>query len=77
MLIGYARVSTGDQNLDLQKNALIRAEERRRRLTAAATGRCAGGVEAGQAGPQRARSYYARVGVAGARGEFPQPDRLD
>ncbi len=26
MLIGYARVSTGDQNLDLQKNALIRAE---------------------------------------------------
>ncbi|EPW0602485.1 DNA-invertase, partial [Klebsiella pneumoniae] len=24
MLIGYARVSTGDQNLDLQKNALIR-----------------------------------------------------
>ncbi|HCI9678266.1 DNA-invertase, partial [Klebsiella quasipneumoniae] len=22
MLIGYARVSTGDQNLDLQKNAL-------------------------------------------------------
>ncbi|KMF60066.1 hypothetical protein SM29_01478, partial [Klebsiella pneumoniae] len=25
MLIGYARVSTGDQNLDLQKNALIRA----------------------------------------------------
>ncbi len=26
MLIGYARVSTGDQNLDLQKNALVRAE---------------------------------------------------
>lgn len=26
MLIGYARVSTGDQNLYLQKNALIRAE---------------------------------------------------
>ncbi|ATA22636.1 DNA-invertase [Brenneria goodwinii] len=26
MLIGYARVSTGDQNLDLQKNALDRAE---------------------------------------------------
>ncbi|ELZ7208113.1 recombinase family protein [Klebsiella pneumoniae] len=26
MLIGYARVSTGDQNLDLQKNALARAE---------------------------------------------------
>jgi hypothetical protein len=26
VLIGYARVSTGDQNLDLQKNALIRAE---------------------------------------------------
>jgi len=26
MLIAYARVSTGDQNLDLQKNALIRAE---------------------------------------------------
>lgn len=26
MLIGYARVSTQDQNLDLQKNALIRAE---------------------------------------------------
>ncbi|HBM3092352.1 TPA: DNA-invertase, partial [Klebsiella michiganensis] len=26
MLIGYARVSTGDQNLDLQKNALFRAE---------------------------------------------------
>ncbi|SXD14019.1 recombinase family protein [Klebsiella quasipneumoniae] len=26
MLIGYARVSTGDQNLDLQRNALIRAE---------------------------------------------------
>lgn len=26
MLIGYARVSTGDQNLDLQKNALIRSE---------------------------------------------------
>ncbi|HFD3128348.1 TPA: recombinase family protein [Klebsiella quasipneumoniae subsp. similipneumoniae] len=26
MLIGYARVSTGEQNLDLQKNALIRAE---------------------------------------------------
>lgn len=26
MLIGYARVSTGDQNLDLQKNALLRAE---------------------------------------------------
>lgn len=26
MLIGYARVSTGDKNLDLQKNALIRAE---------------------------------------------------
>lgn len=26
MLIGYARVSTGDQNLDLQKNALICAE---------------------------------------------------
>ncbi|PWC09652.1 recombinase family protein [Brenneria corticis] len=26
MLIGYARVSTGDQNLDLQENALIRAE---------------------------------------------------
>ncbi|HGY5195296.1 TPA: recombinase family protein [Raoultella ornithinolytica] len=26
MLIGYARVSTGDQNLDLQKNALNRAE---------------------------------------------------
>ncbi|HDT5900659.1 TPA: recombinase family protein [Raoultella ornithinolytica] len=26
MLIGYARVSTVDQNLDLQKNALIRAE---------------------------------------------------
>ncbi|MGJ3625729.1 DNA-invertase, partial [Klebsiella pneumoniae] len=25
MLIGYARVSTGDQNLDLQKNALVRA----------------------------------------------------
>nr|WP_269785527.1 recombinase family protein [Klebsiella quasipneumoniae] len=25
-MIGYARVSTGDQNLDLQKNALIRAE---------------------------------------------------
>ncbi|MRJ69806.1 DNA-invertase, partial [Klebsiella pneumoniae] len=25
MLIGYARVSTGDQNLDLQKNALARA----------------------------------------------------
>ncbi|MDS6782088.1 DNA-invertase, partial [Klebsiella pneumoniae] len=23
MLIGYARVSTGDQNLDLQKNALV------------------------------------------------------
>lgn len=26
MLIGYARVSTGDQNLDLQKNALVRSE---------------------------------------------------
>ncbi|HCJ0415129.1 TPA: recombinase family protein [Klebsiella oxytoca] len=26
MLIGYARVSTVDQNLDLQKNALVRAE---------------------------------------------------
>ncbi|HHG1911615.1 TPA: recombinase family protein [Klebsiella pneumoniae] len=26
MLIGYARVSTGDQNLDLQKTALVRAE---------------------------------------------------
>lgn len=26
MLIGYARVSTGDQNLDLQKTALFRAE---------------------------------------------------
>ena len=26
MLIGYARVSTGDQTLDLQKNALVRAE---------------------------------------------------
>ena len=26
MLIGYARVSAGDQNLDLQKNALVRAE---------------------------------------------------
>ncbi|HBW0320711.1 TPA: recombinase family protein [Klebsiella pneumoniae] len=26
MLIGYARVSTSDQNLDLQKNALVRAE---------------------------------------------------
>ncbi|MDV0911274.1 recombinase family protein [Klebsiella variicola] len=26
MLISYARVSTGDQNLDLQKNALVRAE---------------------------------------------------
>ncbi|VTN81730.1 DNA-invertase [Klebsiella pneumoniae] len=26
MLIGYARVSTGDQNLNLQKNALVRAE---------------------------------------------------
>lgn len=26
MLIGYARVSTGDQNLDLQKAALVRAE---------------------------------------------------
>ncbi|HFP8699706.1 TPA: recombinase family protein [Raoultella planticola] len=26
MLIGYARVSTVDQNLDLQKNALLRAE---------------------------------------------------
>ncbi|WP_366208630.1 recombinase family protein [Klebsiella pneumoniae] len=26
MLIGYARVSTGNQNLDLQKNALVRAE---------------------------------------------------
>ncbi|MCY3432043.1 recombinase family protein, partial [Klebsiella oxytoca] len=26
MLIGYARVSTGDQNLHLQKNALVRAE---------------------------------------------------
>lgn len=26
LLIGYARVSTGDQNLDLQKNALFRSE---------------------------------------------------
>ena len=26
MLIGYTRVSNGDQNLDLQKNALVRAE---------------------------------------------------
>lgn len=26
MLIGYARVSTTDQNTDLQKKALIRAE---------------------------------------------------
>ena len=89
MLIGYARVSTGDQNLDLQKNALIRAEcelvyedtasgenargPGKQARPAAAPGRCAGWK--GQAGPQR--DLITLVSELQARDEFPQPDRLD
>jgi DNA invertase Pin-like site-specific DNA recombinase len=92
MLIGYARVSTGDQNLDLQKNALIRAEcEQIFEDTASGKNAKRPGYGGLSADPgdslvvwkldrlgRSVRDLITLVSELQERGNtFPQPDRLD